>query len=197
MPIRIRILLAIAVVVVGAIVLGLATRFLVNWGWFSAVGFEGVFWTVVIAKVVVFVVVFAASACAIWLNAFVAHRVAGQRTDLRLITSPWGSLEGITPPALLERLYRHFPWHLLVAAIALVLGVFIAIGQVGNWNLVLRFLYQVPYGQSDPLFGKDIGFYLFSLPAFLARFRGVWGRARPRRAPSRFRPRTERSTPTW
>jgi len=160
--------LAIAVVVVGAIVLGLATRFLVNWGWFSAVGFEGVFWTVVIAKVVVFVVVFAASACAIWLNAFVAHRVAGQRTDLRLITSPWGSLEGITPPALLERLYRHFPWHLLVAAIALVLGVFIAIGQVGNWNLVLRFLYQVPYGQSDPLFGKDIGFYLFSLPAFLA-----------------------------
>src|SRR5208337_4407333 len=36
------------------------------------------------------------------------------------------------------------------------------------WDLVLRFLYQAPYGRSDPLFGKDIGFYLFSLPVYVA-----------------------------
>ena len=32
----------------------------------------------------------------------------------------------------------------------------------------LRFIYQVPYGRNDPLFGKDIGFYLFSLPVWIA-----------------------------
>jgi hypothetical protein len=32
---------------------------------------------------------------------------------------------------------------------------------------MLRFLHQVPYGESDPVFGKDIGFYLFSLPAYV------------------------------
>jgi uncharacterized membrane protein (UPF0182 family) len=40
--------------------------------------------------------------------------------------------------------------------------------ELANWDVVLRFLYQVPYGESDPVFGKDIGFYLFSLPAYLA-----------------------------
>jgi uncharacterized membrane protein (UPF0182 family) len=43
----------------------------------------------------------------------------------------------------------------------------IATGESGNWDLVLRFIHQVPYGQQDPLFGKDIGFYLFSLPAYV------------------------------
>ena len=40
--------------------------------------------------------------------------------------------------------------------------------EAGNWDLVLRFIYQVPYGQRDPLYGNDIGFYLFSLPAYVA-----------------------------
>ena len=39
---------------------------------------------------------------------------------------------------------------------------------MGKWDLILRFIYQVPYGQNDPLFDKDIGFYLFSLPAYVA-----------------------------
>ena len=32
----------------------------------------------------------------------------------------------------------------------------------------MRFLYQVSYGANDPLYDKDIGFYFFSLPAYLA-----------------------------
>ena len=36
-----------------------------------------------------------------------------------------------------------------------------------NWDVLLQFVYQVPYGQRDPVF-DDIGFYLFSLPAYVA-----------------------------
>ena len=43
-----------------------------------------------------------------------------------------------------------------------------AAAETGNWDVVLRFIHQVPYGQRDPLYGKDIGFYLFSLPAYVA-----------------------------
>jgi hypothetical protein len=39
---------------------------------------------------------------------------------------------------------------------------------VSHWDTLLRFVYQVPYGQSDPLYEKDIGFFLFSLPAYVA-----------------------------
>jgi hypothetical protein len=41
-------------------------------------------------------------------------------------------------------------------------------GEIGNWGVVLRFLYQVPYGASDPLYHKEISFYLFTLPAYVA-----------------------------
>src|SRR5262249_16567587 len=33
--------------------------------------------------------------------------------------------------------------------------------------ILLQYLYHVPYGSNDPLFGKDIGFYLFSLPVYI------------------------------
>ena len=60
------------------------------------------------------------------------------------------------------------PWRLLILAVALVIGLLIAMGETGKWDLILRFIHQVPYGQNDPLFDKDIGFYLFSLPVYVA-----------------------------
>ena len=59
-------------------------------------------------------------------------------------------------------------WRLLILAVALVLGLLIAMGETGSWDLILRFVYQAPYGGNDPLFDKDIGFYLFSLPVYVA-----------------------------
>ena len=40
---------------------------------------------------------------------------------------------------------------------------------LGSWDLILRFVYHAPYGGNDPLFDKsNIGFYLFSLPVYVA-----------------------------
>ncbi len=61
-----------------------------------------------------------------------------------------------------------FVWRLILLAAALILGLLIASGESSRWDLILRFLYQAPYGRSDPLFGRDIGFYLFSLPFSVA-----------------------------
>ena len=62
----------------------------------------------------------------------------------------------------------HVTGRLLVAGAAVLLGLLTASIELSNWEVVLRFLHQVPYGESDPVFGKDIGFYLFSLPAYVA-----------------------------
>ena len=70
-------------------------------------------------------------------------------------------------PELLELMRQRLPWRLLIIGVAGVLAILIAAGEVSNWDLFLRFVYQVPYGESDPQFGKDIGFYLFSLPAYV------------------------------
>ena len=158
------------IVAVGAtlIALDLATSFLVNWNWFSSVGYLGVYWTIILAKIGLFFATFVTSGITIWVNGIVAHRNSGRRANFRVVNPPWSSLQGISQPPLLERLYRHFPWRALVAALAIILAALIAVSEVGNWNLVLRFLYQVSYGKTDPLFGNDFSFYLFSLPALIA-----------------------------
>lgn len=36
----------------------------------------------------------------------------------------------------------------------------------GWWELVLRFLYQAPSEVTDPIFGRSVGYYLFTLPLY-------------------------------
>src|SRR5436309_3128716 len=55
---------------------------------------------------------------------------------------------------------------LLIAVI--VLAALVGWGELHNWAVFLRFLYQAPFGASDPLYDNDIGFYLFTLPAYMA-----------------------------
>src|SRR5262249_59604403 len=49
---------------------------------------------------------------------------------------------------------------------ALFIGLFIGLAQASNWDTILKWLYGAPFGRSDPLFGHDLGFYVFSLPVY-------------------------------
>ena len=60
------------------------------------------------------------------------------------------------------------PWRAVILGSAFVLALLVAIAEIGKWDLSLRFIYQVPYGRTDPVFNNDIGFYLFSLPVYIA-----------------------------
>ena len=111
---------------------------------------------------------FAASAILLWLNGSLAYRFAERQGHLLRFVSPWGSTGDQTLAALLARLSPRLPWRFLIAGAALLLAALIALGEAGNWDVALRFIRQAPYGQSDPLYEKDIGFYLFSLPAYVA-----------------------------
>ncbi|MGO9682700.1 MAG: UPF0182 family protein, partial [Beijerinckiaceae bacterium] len=61
---------------IGLILLGLTDDFLVDWLWFSAVGYLPVFWTTIGAKAEVFSVVFVATAIILWVNGSLASRFA-------------------------------------------------------------------------------------------------------------------------
>ena len=55
---------------------------------------------------------------------------------------------------------------ILLAALLLQIPLFIAAGAVSaaQWNKALLFFNAVPFGKEDPVFLKDIGFYIFKLP---------------------------------
>lgn len=165
--------LIMAAIAVGIllILLGLATDFLVDWMWFSAIGYLPVFWTMIGAKAAVFLGVFLATAVILWANARLALELTRRRG--RLPTGFAHTLAATaTPPDPLQFMRRSIgqflPWSIALAGSAGLVALFIAAGELSRWSVVLQFLYQVPYGAKDPLFGKDIGFYLFSLPAYIA-----------------------------
>ncbi len=153
------------------IAFGRASSLIVDWAWFSSVGYAAVFWTAFAAKIALFAAVFAGSALLIWINGTLALRFSRPR-PLRLpavFDQNFATLQGFAPQAgPLGPITELLPFRLLIPAVAIVAGLLVAAAEVGDWELVLRYIHQVPYGQTDPQFGKDIGFYLFSLPAYVA-----------------------------
>src|SRR5688500_17003436 len=72
-----------------------------------------------------------------------------------MIATPQGPQTIMVDPASLR------PLALLAAAgIALMIGLF----SGAQWHAWLYFLHGVPFGRVDPILGRDIGFYIFTLP---------------------------------
>ena len=55
---------------------------------------------------------------------------------------------------------------LAVGLISAGVALFFAVGFYAQWDTYLRFRYGGSFGVSDPLFGVDVGFYLFHLPFY-------------------------------
>src|SRR5712672_326019 len=111
-------IVAAVVVVICLILLRLAGDFLVDWLWFSSIGYLQVFLTSIGAKVAVFFAVLIPTTVILWLNGLLRNRL---------------------------------PWPRVIASGAGLLAVLVAMSEVGNWSLFLRFFYHVPYGANDPL----------------------------------------------
>ena len=91
--------LIIAAAVFGVIcltLLSLASDFLVDWLWFSSIGYLQVFLTTIGAKAIVFFAVLAATTVVLWLNGVLAARFAVQ-PPLQIAAAPW-KVASVTPP---------------------------------------------------------------------------------------------------
>src|SRR5262245_14313714 len=159
---------AVVVLIIAAIVLsiclillGLTGDFLVDWLWFSTIGYLGVFWTTIAAEAEVFFAVFVATVIILWVNGSFASRFGRLPWTYRPADFEW-KRTGVATPDVLEFMRHRLPWPLVTASGVSVLAMLVAWGEVHNWGVFLRFLYHVPYGANDPLYGKDIGFYLFA-----------------------------------
>ena len=162
----VRLIVAAVVIVTCLVLLALASDLLVDWLWFSSIGYLQVFWTTIGTEAAVCLAVWTGTTGILCLNGWLALRLAGRQSTQPAAAPPW-SAAGNAPSDLLALARDRLPWPWLIAGCAALLALFVAAAEAGNWSVLLRFAYQVPYGTDDPLYGKDIGFYLFSLPAYL------------------------------
>jgi uncharacterized protein len=131
--------------------------FYTTWLWFQEVGYQTVFKTTLLTKTVLGLTVGLLAAAFVWFN----FRLALRQTREPVYSPRVIRIEGQEVPAPdIARLIGN-----LTRPAALVAGVFIGSLAWGAWDIWLRYHHQTPFGEADPIFGRDIAFYFFTLPA--------------------------------
>lgn len=151
---RIIVTALIFIVLIGG--LFLTASFWVNWWWFGSVGFRQVLVTRYLAQAGAFLL------GGVLASAFFA---ANWLTTLRRTGGADGGGRPVTPPPLLVRVPL---WTLTAAVFAVAASAAAARWQ--GWLLLFR---GGDFGVADPLFGRDAGFFVFTLPALTALHRGA------------------------
>jgi uncharacterized membrane protein (UPF0182 family) len=122
----------------GLILLRVAGDVLVDWLWFSALGYLQVFWISLAAQAAVFAAAFAATALTLWLNGWLALRLVRASPRPRMAAS---ALHAPPDPFALAR--DRLPWLRIIAAASALVAMVIAASEAGGWPTLLRYLYKL------------------------------------------------------
>ena len=144
----------LAVFVIGGISARSLSGFYVDVLWFDVLGRTDIFWGVLITKITlaaVFVLIFAA---VMMLNLWLADRLA---PDDLPVSIEQRALAGY------RQLVAKRQW-LVRSAISIVLGLFVGLPATAQWQDWQLFRHSQAFGIKDPLFSRDLSFYIFRLP---------------------------------
>ncbi|MEJ2024082.1 MAG: UPF0182 family protein, partial [Deltaproteobacteria bacterium] len=130
-----------------------------DWLWFGKLSYSSVFWTMLMSKFGIGVAIWLLLMLLVAINLWFAGRMKALARP-RPAASPEGEI-------LAQFGLSGKSAGLLLWALVAVISFIIAQKGAAQWDMVLRFFHQQPFGSNDPLFNLDIGFYVFSLPFYL------------------------------
>jgi uncharacterized membrane protein (UPF0182 family) len=144
---------------------GQIVGFYTDWLWFREVRFTSVFVTVLQTQILLGVVTGAVFFLILYGNVTLARQLAPRE----VLVAADDAL-GLPSPEILDSYLRRltFPLSVLIALLAGWLG-------TDRWELVLKALNPTPFGIRDPLFGQDVGFYVFRLPLWNSLYGWLMG----------------------
>lgn len=123
---------------------------LTEWFWFGELGYQQVWLTAWGTQVVLFVLFFVLAFAILLVNWRLARAAATRglafTPEQEMLEQPW------------------FGW--LLATGALFFAWIFAQAGASNWMPVLRFFNRTPFDRLDPIFNRDVGFYVFELPFY-------------------------------
>ncbi len=152
-PRKLRIALYIVIPLILVII---STGWIFEWLWMENLGYTGIYWTLKGTKAALLVAAFLVAG---------AYLVP----NFRLLTDRLRSASFVGTPLQelninLARADHHRQAKRFLTVIALIIALLFAFSVSARWDASLRFLWHSPFGSDDPVFGHDIGYYLFQLP---------------------------------
>lgn len=165
---RFRYLLSIVVVIIiiALIALFAGANFFTEWAWFNHLGYLKAFLLMffsnfglriligLIFAVFVFVNLFFTKK--LFIKYFEAESIESENVETLFKEESQGFLNWLNK--------KKLNW--IYILISLILGFLFSSVSSELWKIVLKFFNQTPFGNTDPIFGMDISFYVFSLPFY-------------------------------
>jgi len=150
---------SIVIIFIAFYLLSLFLNYYGDWLWFNNMSYGSVFVTMFLAQVITFVLFFLVFALFSGFHIRIAYkRGAPSRKN--------SFLPEDDPRQLLLRLYHgkavFWFWTVIIFAISVIMG----LSASNYWNDFLKFIHASSFGISEPIFGKDAGFYIFKLPTY-------------------------------
>ncbi|MDO8674258.1 MAG: UPF0182 family protein [Dehalococcoidia bacterium] len=129
-----------------------------DWAWFDSLGFLSVYRSILITQVYIFLAAAAGFSVVMIANVFLARKLSS-RGELWFVPS--------------QELVIGDKWiALLLIGGSIILGIILGASAAGNWEGILLYQNATLFGATDPLFGKDVSFFVFTLPFY--RFLQSW-----------------------
>lgn len=158
-----RMLIAVALLLLLFFPLSLiGTNFLVDLWWFDSLGYLFYFFQRLLYRYLVFGAVTLFFFLVFFLNFWVASRYLGTTTTPSVTTDKKSTIQ--SSKQLLRAFRTGSMW--VYTPLSLLLSIPIALPLFRQWESFLLYLFAPQMGMTEPVYGKDISYYLFSYPIY-------------------------------
>jgi uncharacterized membrane protein (UPF0182 family) len=146
-------LLLVLVVIVLGLVMQLVPLY-TDWLWFEEVGYSQVFLSILSLRGGLFTGMVVAVLLFLWVNLAFAARTAAPDVVWELEDQL-----GLPGRVVIEPLLRRF-----LPGVLFVIAIVSGLRASGQWATVVGYVNGSAFGTTDPVFGRDVSFYVFTLP---------------------------------
>jgi uncharacterized protein len=119
--------------------------------WFGSMGLDSVFWTSVNTEYTVWLFAFLLFLSFIYINYRIARRA---KPATNFLTDLMNLISKIKAPMI------------FLNVVVILIGFIMAGVASSNWMNILAYLNREYFGVTEPIFGRDLGFYVFKLPLY-------------------------------
>jgi len=144
---------AIAIAVILFIVIPAAGGFFADLWWFRELNYQVVFIKNLTTRALLFLAAGGVASAVLFLNLKLAQRGVVPEP---VLVKMGEAVEPVDIAGMAQRLRK---------PVSIFFGVFFGLGASATWDTVLQWYHRTPFGISDPIFQRDIGYYVFTLPA--------------------------------
>ena len=145
------IIILLLIAIAGLTLISTVVHLLTESWWFEAVGFASVFWQRIAWQVGISIATFVLYTAFLGFNYWLALRLTGDRTFRFLESSEF------------EPYTKKFA-NYIVALLVFIVSFSVANLSAASYELFPRFLNATEFDRLDPIYQRDLGFYIFRLP---------------------------------